>query len=122
MTNKKPAPKKTKISRPSLYTESLTARRTLQLRQMPPEETALDDAEVELEALLGELSADDLADARAMFPEDLDALFVCEPKGVPTETTYELTLVFKPSQVFLDLLAALRAREHDRDVVNVCLA
>jgi hypothetical protein len=75
-----------------------------------------------LDVLLGELSAEDLADARAMFPEDLAALFVCEPKGVPTETTYELTLVFKPSQVFLDLLAALRAREHDRDVVDVCSA
>ncbi len=65
---------------------------------------------------------DEFADARAMFPEDIAALFVCEPIGVHTETTYELSLVFKPSQVFLDLLAALRTCEHDRDVVDVCLA
>ncbi len=65
---------------------------------------------------------DEFADALAMFPEDLDVLFVCKPKGVPTGTTYELTLVFKPSQGFLDLLAALRAREHDWDAVDVCSA
>ncbi len=54
-----------------------------------------------------------------MFLEDFDALFVCEPKGVPTETTYEITLIFKPSQLFLDLLATLRARKFDRDIVDV---
>lgn len=85
---------------------------------MPPDETALSAAEGELEALVGKLSAEDFADARAMLPEDLVTLFVCEQKGVRTETTYELTLVFKPSQTFLDLLTTLRAWEHDLDVVN----
>ena len=101
---------------------STTAPCALQLRRMPHDETALDAAEAELEALLGKLSVEELADARAMLPEDLDTLFVCEQKGVPTETTYELTLVFKPSQIFLDLLSALRTRKHDRDVVDRCSA
>ena len=106
------------ISSSELGNRATSAGAALQLRQMPPDETALYAAEAELEALLEGLTPEDLADARAMLPKDLDTLFLCEPKGVPTERTYELTLVFKPSRVFSDLLAALRTWKHDLNVAD----
>ncbi len=87
-------------------------------RRMSPDETALFAAEDELETLVGELSPDDFADALAMLLEDIITLFPCEKKGMRTGTTYELKLDLKHSQLFLDLLATLRARKHNRDVVN----
>ena len=87
-------------------------------RRMSPDETALFAAEDELETLVGELSPEDFAAALAMLPEDIITLFLCERKGMRTDTTYELALVCKPYQLFLDLLATPRARKHNRDVVG----
>jgi hypothetical protein len=95
--------------------------KSIPIKVLPPDDSAVCSAIDELEQLLAGLKGfKEVANLLSMLGEEGGDLFVTENKIVPTADACNFTVLLKPSPLFLDVLAALRVAAWDvkRDIVN----